>query len=146
MKLMSSSTARPRTANAALRSFGGSQIPSPVRRIAPKPRRCTEISPPSETSPARLAESSFLFMIDLQNSPVLRSLLRYCSLLAKPLRVSYRAVELVSRLIEFELSCFRSLCSSCEKRSNLGRIHRLKTASKLSKLLAVFNLGRIHRL
>src|ERR1700675_4171734 len=63
MKLISSSTARRRTANAALRSLGGPQMPSPVRRMAPKPRRCTEISPPSETSPATLAESSFLFMI-----------------------------------------------------------------------------------
>src|SRR6266705_4522468 len=68
MKLISSSTARRRTANARLRSLGGPQMPSPVRRIAPKPRRCTEISPPSETSPAKLAESSFLLMIDLQNS------------------------------------------------------------------------------
>src|SRR6267143_1545301 len=67
MKLISSSTARRRTDKAALRSFGGPQIPSPVRRIAPKPRRCTEISPPSETSPAKVAESSILFIIDLQN-------------------------------------------------------------------------------
>src|SRR5438105_4022052 len=72
MKLTSSSAARRRTAKAALRSFGGPQMPSPVRRIAPKPRRCTEISPPSETAPAKLTESSFLFMIDLQNSPLNR--------------------------------------------------------------------------
>src|ERR1700686_1933259 len=65
MKLTSSSTARRRTANALLRSFGGPQLPSPVSRIAPKPRRCTEISPPSDTFPAPLAESSFLFMIFL---------------------------------------------------------------------------------
>src|SRR5437879_6184669 len=70
MKLISSSAARRRTAKAALRFLGGPQMPSPVRRIAPKPRRCTEISPPSETSPAKLAESSFLFMIVLQNSPL----------------------------------------------------------------------------
>src|SRR6202011_1134160 len=63
MKLTSSSTARRRTDNALLRSFGGPQMPSPVRRIAPKPRRCTEICPPSETSPAKLADSSFLIMI-----------------------------------------------------------------------------------
>src|SRR5205807_7792707 len=69
MKLTSSSTARRRTANAPLRSFGGPQMPSPVRRMAPKPRRCTEISPPSKTSSATLAESSFLFMIDLQKFP-----------------------------------------------------------------------------
>src|SRR2546422_919453 len=61
MKLISSSTARRRTANAPWRSLGAPQMPSPVRRIAPNPRRCTEISSPSETSPAPLAESSFLF-------------------------------------------------------------------------------------
>src|ERR1700688_2743399 len=65
MKLTPSSTALRRTANALLRSFGGPQMPSPVRRIAPKPRRCTEISPPSDTFPATLAESSFVFMIFL---------------------------------------------------------------------------------
>src|ERR1700674_2484275 len=70
MKSISSSTARRRTANARVRSFGGPQMPSPVRRIAPKPRRCTEISPPSETSPAKLAESSFLLMVDLQILPL----------------------------------------------------------------------------
>src|SRR6202521_3866149 len=37
-------------------------MPSPVRRIAPKPRRWTEISPPSEIFPAKLAEISFLFI------------------------------------------------------------------------------------
>src|SRR5882762_10933367 len=61
MKLIASSAARRRTAKAALRSFGGPQMPSPVRRIAPKPRRCTESSLPNETSPANLAETSFLF-------------------------------------------------------------------------------------
>src|SRR5690348_6032822 len=68
MKSTPSSTARRSTANAPLRSFGGPQMPSPIRRIAPKPRRCTEISPPSKTSPAKLAESSFLSMTVLQNS------------------------------------------------------------------------------
>src|SRR6266853_1815793 len=63
MKLTSSSTARRRTASAPFRSFGGPQMPSPVRRIAPKPRRWTEISPPSEIFPARLAEISFLFIL-----------------------------------------------------------------------------------
>src|SRR5438128_2163938 len=43
-------------------SVGGS---SPGRRAG-----CTVISPPSEISPAKPAESSFLFMIDLQNSPL----------------------------------------------------------------------------
>jgi hypothetical protein len=52
-----------RTASAVLRSLGCPQMPSPVRRIAPKPRRCTEISPSSETFPAAIAENSFLFTI-----------------------------------------------------------------------------------
>src|SRR5216684_6489786 len=69
MKLIPSSTARRRTASADLRSFGGPQMPSPVRRIAPKPRRCTEISSLSKISPAAFAESSFLFIISLQNFP-----------------------------------------------------------------------------
>src|SRR5437660_2641278 len=60
---MPSSTARRRTASAPFRSFGGPQMPSPVRRIAPKPRRWTEISPPSEIFPAKLAEISFLFIL-----------------------------------------------------------------------------------
>src|SRR5260370_18604011 len=143
MKLISSSTARRRTAKAALRSFGGPQMPSPVRRIAPKPRRWTEISPPSETSPAKLAESSFLFMIDLQNSP-LNQISRWrlpllCSdiaaLLAKPLWVGVGAVEPMTRFIKLELSRFRGFCRFCQKRGNLGRIHRLKTAGPLESLL-----------
>src|SRR5205807_8882625 len=60
---MPSSTARRRTASAPFRSFGEPQMPSPVRRIAPKPRRWTEVSPPSEMFPAKLAEISFLFIL-----------------------------------------------------------------------------------
>src|SRR5215813_14128160 len=61
MKLTSNSTARRRTANAPALSLGGPQIPSPVIRIAPKPRRWTESSPPKDTSPAELAEIFFSF-------------------------------------------------------------------------------------
>src|SRR5579863_886267 len=63
MKLTPSSTARRRTASAPLRSFGGPHIPSPVRRIAPKPRRWTESLLPSETFPARIAEISFALIL-----------------------------------------------------------------------------------
>src|SRR6266853_1704915 len=70
MKLISSSTARRRTAKAVLLSFGGPQMPSPVRRIAPKPSRCTEISPPNETFPAAFAESSFLFILTSKILPL----------------------------------------------------------------------------
>src|SRR5580658_5516002 len=60
MKLTPSSTARLKTANAPLRSFGGPHIPLPVTRMAPKPRRWTEALPPSETVPAKLAETFFV--------------------------------------------------------------------------------------
>src|ERR1035441_7689852 len=56
MKLTPSSTARRRTLSALSRSGGQPHIPSPVRRIAPKPRRFTERSPPrrKEDLPAGL--------------------------------------------------------------------------------------------
>src|SRR5215472_9984108 len=60
MKLTPSSTARRRMAIALFRSFGGPQIPSPVRRIAPYPRRLTETCPPREIVPASLAEMLFV--------------------------------------------------------------------------------------
>src|SRR6266480_7181951 len=47
MKLTPSSTARRKTFFAFSRSGGQPQIPSPVNRIAPKPSRLTERSPPS---------------------------------------------------------------------------------------------------
>src|ERR1700730_6282750 len=153
MKLTSSSTARRRTANALLRSFGGPQMPSPVRRIAPKPRRCTEICPPSEPSPAKLAESSLLFMIVLQDfslkqitycthasavqlpAPVIPNTHSHYVLLAKPLRVSVGAVETVTRFIKCELPSFRGGCSFRQKRGQLRRIHGLKTAGCVQSLL-----------
>src|SRR5256885_1558050 len=45
MRLMPRSTARRRTAMASSRSSGGPQMPSPVMRMAPKPRRRTVRSP-----------------------------------------------------------------------------------------------------
>src|SRR5438128_739321 len=47
MKLTPSSTARRKTFFAFSRSGGQPQIPSPVRRIAPKPSRLTKRSPPN---------------------------------------------------------------------------------------------------
>src|SRR5207247_10982094 len=58
MKLTPSSTARRRTAIAAAGSLGGPQIPSPVIRMAPKPRRCTVSSPPSEIVPLEAAHDN----------------------------------------------------------------------------------------
>src|SRR5439155_16186546 len=48
MKLTPSSTARRKTCFAFSRSGGQPQIPSPVRRIAPKPSRLTNRSPPNK--------------------------------------------------------------------------------------------------
>src|SRR5437762_3030488 len=48
MKLTPSSTARRKTFFAFSRSGGQPQIPSPVNRIAPKPSRLTNRSPPSK--------------------------------------------------------------------------------------------------
>src|SRR5271154_6947870 len=63
MKFTSSSTVRRSTASAALRFFGGPQMPAPVRRIEPNPIRLTEISPPKETVPAKVADTLLLFIL-----------------------------------------------------------------------------------
>src|SRR5205807_951978 len=55
--------------------------------------------------------------------------------LAKPLRVSNGAVKLVSRLVQFEPACLRSLCRLCQKSSNLGRVHRMEAEGGLQSLL-----------
>src|SRR5882724_10603945 len=144
MKLIPSSTARRRTASADLRSLGGPQMPSPVRRIAPKPRRCTEISSLSKISPAAFAESSFLFIISLQNFPfdtvprclsVSPCLFENRGASSQALWVGVGAIELMTRFIKLKLAGFRSLRGFCEKRGNLRRIHRLKTSSSLESLL-----------
>src|SRR6266850_5155601 len=66
MKLTPSSVARRRTASAEAGSLGGPQIPSPVIRMAPKPRRRTVSSPPNETVPLEAASGlailSFIFV------------------------------------------------------------------------------------
>src|ERR1019366_7542956 len=63
MKWTPKSTARRRMAIAVARSFGGPQIPSPVRRIAPKPRRLTVSSPPSSIVPAVAADRLVAFLV-----------------------------------------------------------------------------------
>src|SRR5262245_61075147 len=71
MKLTPSSVARRRTASAAAGSLGGPQIPSPVMRMAPKPRRRTASSPPSKTLALELASRLpvCLFIYVLQSIP-----------------------------------------------------------------------------
>src|SRR5258705_6703464 len=52
MKLTPSSTVRRSTALASSRLAGSPQIPSPVTRMAPNPRRLTVRSPPTAVVPA----------------------------------------------------------------------------------------------
>src|SRR5881397_1084062 len=69
MKLTPSSTARRKTFFAFSRSGGQPQIPSPVRRIAPKPRRLTNRSPPNKNLSSLLLASG-IAAISLGNPPV----------------------------------------------------------------------------
>src|SRR5260370_8356980 len=75
MKLTPNATARRRTASAEAGSLGGPQIPSPVIRMAPKPRRRTVSSLPSETFPleAVVCVATALFIFVLQNIRLLIS-------------------------------------------------------------------------
>src|SRR5256714_74968 len=57
MRFTPSSTARLRTLSAPSRSFGQPQMPSPVIRMAPNPRRFTERSPP-------ILKVSLIFFVD----------------------------------------------------------------------------------
>src|SRR5947209_7174870 len=55
MKVTPSSTARRSTAIATARSGGAPQMPVPVTRMAPNPRRLTVRSPPTSMVPATAA-------------------------------------------------------------------------------------------
>ena len=55
MSVVPNSTHLRSTATASVRSAGGPQIPLPVMRIAPNPRRWTGRSPPSRNVPLRVA-------------------------------------------------------------------------------------------
>src|SRR5216684_5394835 len=63
MKLTPNSMARRRTAIAVAGSLGGPQIPSPVRRMAPKPRRLTVSSPPRAIVPLPAADRLVVFSL-----------------------------------------------------------------------------------
>src|SRR5438034_1188256 len=69
MKLTPSSTARRKTFFAPSRSGGQPQIPSPVRRIAPNPRRLTKRSPPNKNVSTLLLVSGIAAR-SLDKSPV----------------------------------------------------------------------------
>src|SRR5206468_3626231 len=109
MQLTPSSTARRKTFFAPSRSGGQPQIPSPVRRIAPKPSRLTKRSPPN-----RNVESlaSGIAAISLGNPPV-----------RTPAALAERAAKNVRRVtslcIEFPFLLHNSSFF-------LRRIHRLE--------------------
>src|SRR5438046_1782944 len=69
MKLTPSSRARRKTFFAPSRSGGQPQIPSPVRRIAPNPRRLTKRSPPNKNVSTLLLVSGIAAR-SLDKSPV----------------------------------------------------------------------------
>src|SRR5262245_61517094 len=69
MKLTPSSTARRRTALAASRSGGSPQMPRPVMRIAPKPRRLTVRSPPRVIVPAADTSASTQATLSVSYGP-----------------------------------------------------------------------------
>ncbi|CAO5170296.1 exported hypothetical protein [Frankia sp. AiPs1] len=63
MKVTPRSTARRRTARACSGSAGGPQIPGPVIRIAPNPRRVTGRSPPSRNVPLPAASVPLVVVV-----------------------------------------------------------------------------------
>src|ERR1017187_5086975 len=64
MRLTPSSTARRSVARAAGLSAGGPQMPAPVMRMAPKPRRLTVRPPPMAKVPAAAAVIAFVVVIE----------------------------------------------------------------------------------
>src|SRR6059036_1002563 len=111
MKLTPSSTARRKTFFALSRSGGQPQIPSPVRRIAPKPRRLTNRSPPNKNLSSMLLASG-IAAISLGNPPV-----RTPAALAESAAKNVRRVTSLS--IEFPFLLHNSSFF-------LRRIHRLE--------------------
>src|SRR5580704_6117871 len=90
------------------------------------------IQPPMAQVPSAIRELTRFVPSMLMYSSMLPYLLIHFEivvLLAERLRVSVGAIEVMSRFILFELTGFGGLYRLCEKRSNLRRIHRLKTAS-----------------
>src|ERR1700733_10767870 len=63
MKFIPTSGSLRSTRNASARSFGSAQIPGPVIRMAPNPKRFISISPPIRKVPARDASSSFMKLL-----------------------------------------------------------------------------------
>src|SRR5271165_99743 len=96
------------------------------------------IQPPMAQVPSAMRELTRLVSLMLMYSSMLSSLLfiwRPLCLLAKPLGIGVRAVEIVIRFVQFKLPSFRSLCGFRKNRCNLGRVEWLKTTGCLQSLL-----------
>src|SRR5215472_607902 len=70
MKLTPSSTTRRSVLMACSRLGGSPQIPRPVIRIAPNPRRLTVRSPPISTVPAAVADGCVLILPSLSSAGI----------------------------------------------------------------------------
>src|SRR5713101_2332443 len=96
------------------------------------------IQPPMAQVPSAIRElTMFVPWISMYSSMVVLFLVwsEILIFLAKPLWIGDGAVEPMTGFIKLELTCFRSLCCFCQKRRNLGRIHRFKAAGSLESLL-----------
>src|ERR1700756_1189680 len=96
------------------------------------------IQPPMAQVPSAIRELMIFVPSMLMYSSMLFFLLVYLEIvvfLAEPLGVGVGAIKMVARFVKLELASLRSLCSFCEQCSNLERIHRSKTASRLESLL-----------
>src|SRR5258707_1101257 len=56
------------------------------------------------------------------------------SVLSKPLRVSDRAVKVMSSFVKFELARFRGFCRFCEKGCDMGSVRGLESPSGMESL------------
>src|SRR5437762_5686989 len=91
MKFTPSSTARRKTFFAFSRSGGQPQIPSPVKRIAPKPSRLTNRSPPNKNVSPLLLVLVLAAATILRNPPVRAHCTRETCLVRPSSHVSYVA-------------------------------------------------------
>src|SRR5258707_14420075 len=91
------STARRRSARAAARSRGGPQVPGPVIRMAPNPRRRTSMSPPT-------AKVVFIILFDVTE--------RFVSTLIRVAMRVHRAELDVLRVLALWTQCYGLLAQS----------------------------------
>ena len=99
MKLTPNSTLRRSTRTAESGSLGGPQIPSPVMRMAPKPRRRTFNSPPSAKVPLRPAGGPSAFpacsFISISRSSLQVTIEESSLLLCRPFLQAFLRAKLV---------------------------------------------------